>query len=383
MPRRIIVVDPQFAQLLHQLRTERCLSTRALGKLVSYSHTQIWEWERGTARPPRRAVALLDDALNADGRLSAALVGTDAALDPDDSDRLDHVTDNPRMVDSAAVESLGVILAHQRRLEDRVGSGPLLAPVVGQLAVVENLVVEARGAIRAPLVDVAAQWAQFAGWLQSSSGKYQAAEEWLTRALEWATEVGDRDMIATALSFKGHIAHRQGRVGPTIGLSAAAQRDPKVYVEQRAFSALQEARGHAMSGDSAAATEKLAEAEDLVAASAESTEPIPPWSYYYRSPGFFDLVRGMVYPYLGRAGRDDHDRAIEALRAGRAALPPDMGNSEWAGEFVYRMAVAYAEVGDRVSAGAVLDDARRIVSSATCSDRLRQQVEQLARRLGL
>jgi len=231
------------------------------------------------------------------------------------------------------------------------------------------------------MVGVAAQWAQFAGWLYSSSGRYNEAGQWLTRARDWATEVGDRDLIATALSFKGHVAYRRGEVGPTIGLSAAAQRDLQVYVEQRAFSALQEARGHAMGSDADAASRKMDEAADLITEAAETTAPIPPWSYYYRSPGFFDLVRGMVYRYLGRQNRDDNRRAIEAFQAGQAALPKDMSGSDWAGEFVSHSAVAYAQDGDMAAAAAVLEEARRI-ASATNSDWMRRQVDGLARRLG-
>lgn len=374
------IVDPSFPAVLHQLRKQRELSLRALGDLVSYSHTQVWEWETGRAQPTPENVAKLDDALGAGGKLTALLAEPTSPLNSDDVDRVDYVTRNPRTADSSAVESFGIILAHQRRLEDRVGSGALLSPVVGQLAVLETLAVEARAPIRTSMVDMAAQWAQFAGWLYSSSGKYPQSQQWLTRALDWATEVGDRDMIATALSFKGHVAYRRGEVGPTIGLSAAAQRDPEVYVEQRAFSALQEARGHAMGADAAAAGGKLAEATDLIAEAVEQTGPIPPWSYYYRSPGFFDLVRGLVYRYLGHQSRDDNARAIEVFRAGRDALPEDMRESEWAGEFVYHLAIAHAQAGDLVNAAAVLEEAR-LIASATGSTRLRDQVERLARRL--
>jgi transcriptional regulator with XRE-family HTH domain len=375
-----VVVDLAFPTRLRELREGRGLSLRQLGKLVSYSHTSLWAWETGRGQPTPDGAARLDAALDAGGALAGMVIEDRAPLTPDDEDRIDWVTKSPHTVDAVAMGSFAVILAHQRLLEDRVGSGPLIAPVVGQLAVLENVVIEANGPLRPTVVDVAAQWAQFSGWLHSSSGRYDEADRWLTRALDWATEADDRDLIATVVSFKGHVAYRLAHVGPMIGLSAAAQRDPAVYVEQRAFSALQEARGHAMAGDRVAVDRKLAEAADLIAAAAESTDPMPPWSYYYRSPGFFELVRGLVYRYLGRESAEDNAHAVETLEAGRATLPEDMRASEWAGEFVYHLAIAHAQVGDIASASAVLEEARRIVV-ATGSTRLSRMVERLARRL--
>jgi hypothetical protein len=48
-------------------------------------------------------------------------------------------------------------------LEDSVGSHPLVAPTLAHLRVMEDLPTDARGVLRAEVVDVAAQWAQFAG----------------------------------------------------------------------------------------------------------------------------------------------------------------------------------------------------------------------------
>jgi transcriptional regulator with XRE-family HTH domain len=376
------MVDPNFGATLRRLREGRRLSLRRLGKLVSYSHTQVWELEVGKTQPTLKIAAALDAALDADGALAAMVTEDHAPTTPDDDERLNRLVCHPQTVDPAAVDSFGVILAHQRRLEDRIGSGALLAPVVSQLAVIENVVIDARGPIRPAVIGVAAQWAQFAGWLSSSSHRPADADQWLTRALEWATEVGDRDMIATVLSFKGHVAWTLGQLGPMISLSAAAQRDEAVYVEQRAFSALQEARGHAMAGDATVVERKLGEAAELIAIISESDDPLPPWSYYYRSPGFFDMVRGLVHRYLGRTCPAENERAIEALEAGRAAQPADMRESDWAGQFIFHTAVAYAQAGDVVAAQEALEKARRI-AIATGSSRLGSQVAELAHRLGL
>ena len=127
-------------------------------------------------------------------------------LTPDDEQRLAAVARNPRRLDVATVDALVATLAHQRRLEDTVGAGLLVEPTRGQLTIVERLVPEAPDHLHRRMIDVAAQWAQFAGWLHAASGDASQATRWYTRAMEWATEIGDADMMATALSMRGHLA---------------------------------------------------------------------------------------------------------------------------------------------------------------------------------
>lgn len=110
------------------------------------------------------------------------------------------------------VDSLAAVLAGQRRIDDAMGSAALPRPVNAQLAMIERLVVDARGPVRREVLDVAHQWAQFAGWLHTSAGKPDQARRWFAVALEWATEAGNADMVATVLSFQGpRVAGRAGR----------------------------------------------------------------------------------------------------------------------------------------------------------------------------
>jgi hypothetical protein len=97
-----------------------------------------------------------------------------------------------------------------------------------QFSVVAGLVTEARGDLRSAMVGIGAQWAQFAGWLHLSAEQPDRAAVLFDWALEWAVETGDREMIATVLSFKGHAAWLAGQVGPLIGLTEAALRDQEI-----------------------------------------------------------------------------------------------------------------------------------------------------------
>jgi hypothetical protein len=292
----------------------------------SCDERKVWRWEEAGVKPrpaSMRAVVAVTGLTAAElgwgnGDKVRSLVG---GLTPDDEHRLAAATRQPSRLDTRAVEALGAMLAGQRRLEDSVGSAVVLPAATTQLAVIEGLVVDARGPVRPALVDVAAQWAQFGGWLRASVGDLRAARAQLDRAAEWAAEAGDVNMEATVLSYRGHLAWMAGQPGPVIGLSQAAQRDPRVYAGQRAFAAGQEARGHAMSGDAVQTDQMLDEAAELSARAAERPEDQPPWTYYY-SPVFLALQSGLAYRYLGRDDLARNAAAVHALasrRLGRAA----------------------------------------------------------------
>lgn len=154
-----------------------------------------------------------DTTQNGPDALFAVVESDTPPITPDDEDRLVLATRMPSRLDIETVESLAVILAEQRRLEDHIGSAPLIEPVRAQLATLEALVTEARGPVRPRVLDVAAQWAEFAGWLYTSTERPQQAGARYDRAAEWAMEIGDATMAATVLSFKGHMAYLLGSLG--------------------------------------------------------------------------------------------------------------------------------------------------------------------------
>ena len=318
------VVDPRFPATLRRLRTERGLSLRDLAAKVHRSKSHLHEIETG-CKPPHPDMARdLDAALDANGQLAGLVHEANGILTPDDVDRLMYVAGQPRRVDTAAVDALAVVLAHQRRLEDVLGAAPMFGPVLAQLGAVEALVTDARGPVRPALVDVAAQWAQYVGWLHIAMRRYGDAGTWLRRSLEWAAEVGDDDMTATVLSYRGHVAWLLGHPGPTIGLSQAARRYPGIYPGQLAYDVLQEARGHAVLGDANEVDRLVGESDELTERAVAELPGAPPW-HYYRSPAFWDLERGRALARLpGRQGR-----AAELLAAGLDALPVEQRAADW------------------------------------------------------
>ncbi len=369
----------EFAALVERESGESC------------DERKVWRWEEKGVhpRPASMRAVLAVTGMSAvelgwaNGGQRARVETPIDGLTPDDEDRLAMAARQPSRVDRPAVEALAVMLAGQRRLEDAIGSTAVLAPVSAQLAVIEDLVVAVRGPIRPVLADVAAQWAQFNGWLRASVGELRAARSQFDRAAEWAAEAGNVDMAATALSFKGHLAWMVGQPGPLIGLSQAAQRDRRVFVGQRAFDAHQEARGHAMAGDADQTDRRLDEGVELSAlAAAQSEEERPPWMYYY-SPSFFTLLRGVAHRYLGRCDPARNEQAIDALTAGLAAMPAESRRAEWVVDYLVELVGAYTQAGEPELAARAAAEAAAIAhdtSSTTAADRVARLHARLAAR---
>jgi hypothetical protein len=296
-------------------------------------------------------------------------------LTPDDDARLTYLAQHPRRVDTASVGILATMLAEQRRVEDALGSTPLIGPVTDELGRIVEVVREAHGPVRPQVVDVAAQWAQFAGWLNTSAGRPGVAEAWFDRAVVWATEAGNSDLTSTVLSFKGHLAWTYGDVGPMVGLTEAARRITGVYPGERAYDALQAARGHAVAGDRLAAEDDVARSRDLEASAREYQQPIPPW-HYYRDASFFHLERGRVWRHLGDV--DGYPRrAIDELAAGLASL----GQVSYTASYRLDLAAAHVADGNLVAARVVVGDVDRI-AAATGSTRLATAVRRMRSRIG-
>jgi tetratricopeptide (TPR) repeat protein len=317
----------------------------------------------------------LDTALDAEGEL-ARMVHLAPQDIGEDGGRLRHVAANPRRIDVATVNTLAELLAGQRRLEDSIGSGPLVSPVLAHVATVEALVRGAPdGDLRLRLVDVAAQWAQFGAWLSTTTDDHATGGRLYLQAMEWATEAGNPHMVATALSMRGHLAWITGRTRTMIELSRAAQWQPASR-GVRALATQQEARGLALIGDDAGVDAKLAEAEELTVEAAAHCDDEPPWMYFF-DPDFLMAQRGLAQQLLRR-----HDRAVELLAEGLDRLSPEIRSADWIGWYVVQLAAAYAASGERDEAVSALEEARRIADRAA-SVRLHRGVETLARKLGL
>jgi transcriptional regulator with XRE-family HTH domain len=361
-----------FGDELRRLLAERGMSLNEAARQAPCNAGYLSKVASGRKRPSPKMAHRLDEVLGADGTLAALAQDAplfDGSLSPDDRDRIGWVGQHPGRLDAAVIDSFETVLAAQRRAEDVLGSAAMLRPVKAQMAVIEDLVKEARGGLRPRLVHVAGQWAQYTGWLYANTARQAEGDAWLGRALHWAVEVGEPNLISEVLSFQGHAAWIAGQPGPLIGLSQAAQRDRSIYPGQLAISAAQEAQGHAMTGDGHDVDRLLDRADALAAAARDRLEDAPPWLYYH-SPGFFALQRGLAYRYLG-ADPVYRRRAIAALSTGHATLPADEISSEWGAEFLIHLAAVHAQDGEVEQACAAALQAAGIARAASSARLLR------------
>lgn len=362
--------DPRLPARLRELRTQAHLTYRDLGARAAYSHVYLWRIERGERPAPPAVMRRVGEALGVGAELERLAHGTDAGLDGDHLQRLQAVEHDPGRVDRATLDGMATILTTHRRLEDQIGAGPMWAPARAQLQLAERVLGEATDGIRTAALDMAAQQAQFAGWLTLATGR-RDARALFRRAERLAEDAGDHEMRATAISFVGYAARLAGRPAEVIEASHAARQIPGVYVGQIAYDVGQEARGHALRGDTRAALELLAEHRDLAEAAVAWTGPVAPW-HYYRGAGFFRLERGLTLALLAQSTEERQHAlaAVTELRGGLTAMPDDQRGAEWlADPFLLVLAATQRQLGDGVGAEQTQAEIRRI-AAATGSTRL-------------
>ncbi|MFG1673478.1 helix-turn-helix transcriptional regulator [Micromonospora sp. NPDC049282] len=337
--------DGRFGSELRRLRASAGLSLRQLAPLVLSSRGHLHDLETGRRQPTADLAGRLDEALTASGLLLSLVLPSPTVIDPQ---RLAHVAQHPRLVDSATLHALAKSLAAHRRLEDSLGAASLLPTVRAQLGMVTTLVAETPDRLRARVADVAAQWAQFGGWLYAASEQRRLAARWYDTALAWGNEAGNVDMIATILSMRGHLAWSERRPQALIDLSAAAARQaasPGV----RAIATQQQARGHALIGEARAVVSLLDRAVELNDAAGRAPHREPPWIYFHSS-AYLTMQRGLACRLLGRDAQ-----AIEYLRLGLAGLAADSSGAAWTGPYLLRLAAALADTGEVDEASAVYE----------------------------
>jgi tetratricopeptide (TPR) repeat protein len=360
-----------FAGQLRALMEARRTGVRALARRVPCDPALISRLASGRQSPSPQMAQRLDDALEAGGQLAAVVARL--TLTPDDEERLALAAATPRRADRRAAESLSVMLAAARHLEDRIGSAAVTPVAAAQMALAVDLAAEARGAARPALVSVAAQWAQFRGWLAASMGRPGEAERAFGIALGLAIEVADTDMTATVMSMRGFVAWQAGKPGAVIGLSRAAQRKG-ASAGVRAIAAQQEARGHAMTGDADMTDRKLDQALGLADAAAAHPSSEPPWVYFHGAD-YLAMQRGRACLYLRR-----YATAADLLTTGLAAIAPDVRESEWAAWYLADLAACHWALGEREEAAKAAAEITRI-AAATASPRLATRAASLQRGL--
>ncbi|MEC3954518.1 helix-turn-helix transcriptional regulator [Nocardia sp. CDC153] len=323
-----------FGTELRRLREQQGMSVRQLGKQVLYDPSALSRFENGKRKPPADIVTRLDAALNAGGILCALY----ESLSGPDPFTPHEALQNRRYADQKLAGDLQAVLADTRRLEDEIGSKLVLPVTVRHSKIATALAREATSKARKPLVDAAAGWTQFHGWLNASLGRHDAAIHHYREALELAEEAGNADMVSTTLAMRGHVAWMAGDTSASIGLSQAAQRNPRNLSRTvLALAVQQEARGLGMEGDMDGMESKLDTATDLILLG----DPDKPDAQYFYSDSFIRMQRGMAYRHARQWAK-----AIDALEHGLQGFDRKTLESEWATWYVAELAWSYAGIGE-------------------------------------
>lgn len=360
-----------FGAELGRLRAQRGMSLHELARRSHYDVGYLSKVSSGRKRGSRELALQLDALLAADGRLAAAWEAARTPLpasplaavvpDPDLAERITRAVDDPPRVDLPVIEWLEHTLAEHRRVEDTLGARPLIGLIRSQLATVAGFTRTARGPLAGPLVDLAAQYAQFVAWMCIDTGSQAGALAWYDRAHDWAQEAGNPDMAATTLSMKAHLAWSAGNPRRCVQMAQAAR-----WFRQRVtpgvagMAAQMEARGHALAAEADAARSLLDEAQALIGRAASRPEDEPPWMYFY-GEDWFTLQRGMAELQL-----QNWHAAATLLAAGLGTLPESYRRDRaWYGA---SLVSAHAGAGDAEQAEAVaLRYAADIAAVSSCA----------------
>lgn len=270
------------------------------------------------------------------------------------------------------------VLFEHVRADTMIGPQYLIPTVQSMLPLVERICESSRDPERERALSLGARFAQFCGWLYQDAGRSDAATYWTDRALDYAQELGDLDIVAYIFMRKSNIATDIGRPGHALGLANASlstsQHPPPLI---RAVSLRQHARAHAMLSErkdfERSIDEALASAHK--ADSQKGDLGIDPAGYAsYCTPGYVTMEAGISWTDLGYS-----DRAVDIFRDSLATWP-ETRQARDRGLCLARLATASAASGDKEGACDAAEQALA-VAKTTGSARIRSQLTTAYHRL--
>jgi hypothetical protein len=159
------------------------------------------------------------------------------------------VADPARYCDGRVVGVLRTQLDTFKAMDGRHGPAAALPGVLGVVSAVWAMAQEASERIRVLLLSLAAEAAEFAGWLYRDLADPKRAGIWYDRAMEWAQAAADPGMQGFLLIRKSQMAY-DVRDGHRVLMLARTALDGPWNLDPllRAEALLQAAKGRAMTG---------------------------------------------------------------------------------------------------------------------------------------
>jgi tetratricopeptide (TPR) repeat protein len=354
------------------LRRRRQLAGVSLSQfavLVHYSKGYLSKIESGSQAVQPAFARLCDAALNANGELIALAAAPanveqpdepdddgpctgswSMSLDPDGTGYFTQVTGTGQDVAAApfgptaaaaryaADPSTTLTLFRSRfeqaRLFAQIVSAALALPMlIAETHAVRGLASNAPEEASAGLWRLAAQYAEFVGWMTQESGNDQQALWWTRMAVRMAAHAGDESLRPFALVRQADVTLHADDAYQTIELAQQAQAHSAATARIRGLAAQREAQGYALLGDRDTCLRALDRSARLLdeAAGAPGALMLGTW----RTPDTTVMARGWCMFDLGRPAE-----AAELLEPGIAGFPD--GASRARARYALRTALAHA-----------------------------------------
>jgi hypothetical protein len=361
------------------------MSVGELARRVNYSKGYLSKIENDLKPPNDTMARLCDGALDAGGKLIAAVRSMSERAGGAPEPTLDRrqvlvagtvlgmgLAGGPRPIpNEQVVTAMRTSFEHLRGLGSQTSPLLILEPLIAQVRTVQALAQENPEPVRARLLLLAARIAEYTGWMSQEAGDEPGALWWTRHSAELARAGGDREIASYAFVREAGLAlYRQDPIS-TIDLAQQAQRVGHASTRTLALAARREAQGHALAGDRDSCERALDRAVELFNSSTPDTRAYSVLGSTAPEP--VELARGWALCDLGRV-----KESAEVLDREMARLPTASRRSR--ARFGARRSLAYALSGEIdqscLTLAETLDDAAHI-DSAT----VRMDLKELARSL--
>lgn len=366
------------------LRQALRLTVRDFAAYLGVSTRTVSLWEGGTTRELRASSQdILDTALRrADPAVQErfVLLRQPGGGSGDVAAGLDGQARRPgARLPLGIAEHIPELVLHLReqwhalvRTDNLLGPRYALAGVLDQITVIEDVLPLLSGPQRSQLVRLGGMYAESAAWLYEDAGQMAAAAQWVGRAMEWAHEADDRQLLAWTLFRRSQHATGDRDGQKTLSLAnAAARTGAELSGPMRAAILHQEAYGHALEGDERQAHHTLDQA--LQWAAHDTTGDAREGHGSFCTEPYLELQRANCWATLGQS-----KRAIQLFETVIPTLPAVYRRDR--GVACGRLAHAYADTG-QVEAAAYLGREALAIARSSGSTRTEQAVARLGRQL--
>jgi transcriptional regulator with XRE-family HTH domain len=263
----------------------------------------------------------------------------------------------------------------ERSLAQLVSPAFVLPPLISQAHLLRGMAGRTPPGEAAGLWRLAAQFAEFVGWMMQELGDERETVAWTGHAVEWAHIGGDDSLRPYALFRRADATIYKDDPNGTIDLARRAQRDPAATARVRGLAAQREAQGYALLGLAAECFRALDRSAELLD-EATRTPTGGPVLGTTRTPDPTAMVRGWCLVDLGRPAD-----AAELLEPGLDYFKP--GTHRARARYGLRTALAHAIAGELERPCEIVEllaDDLRQIDSATARHDLRMLSTEFRRR---